>query len=60
MSKKKIPNCKLCDWNSTGSLNGEEYKECGAQGYKLSCDVYNKRQCRKLYSTRIINKVVKK
>jgi len=49
--KSKKPNCKICEWVSIGSIDGNKFKECGAQGYKIACDVYNNKMCRNLFRT---------
>ncbi len=56
--KSKTPNCKICEWLSDAVFDGDKIKECGAQGYKLTTGVYNKKMCRRLF--KIISSVSRK
>lgn len=45
-SLKVLPNCSVCKWRVRDSF---ECEECSAQGYFSCYNVYNNRNCRKLF-----------
>lgn len=48
--KKIFPNCSICSWHI---ISSDRKSCCSAQGYNLTIDVYNTRQCKKLYKTTV-------
>jgi hypothetical protein len=50
-SRPPFPNCCICEWCRTKGVAHAfaGNMHCGAQGYKLTTEVYNNELCVKLY-----------
>jgi len=53
---RDVPNCRQCTWRNAHEYREsgthiirERVQECSAQGYILCSQVYNTRQCKKLF-----------